>query len=231
MDAKFFRKAKKANRAVEITDNEAIIPAVKGAAEIRVPLPNRRPRTMEERTAALEKRKEEIATLEEEIEIERKALLALTSSFKTAGSGAAEVVVQNLKIRGLMEQRSTLAHPERWIEEKMGLTLKDVFESKRDTRKIGKNVAVFQVKRRVEPISSLYVDLGAAAAAAETAAANAEAAEAQKIMDAEAAAAEKTAKSIAASTAPVSAPLTAAQGAIIGQRRTIKFKKPTGPPV
>jgi hypothetical protein len=47
--------------------------------------------------------------------------------------------------------------------------MKDVFESKRDIRKLGKGVLVHQIKRRVEPISSLYIDLEAAAVAAEPA--------------------------------------------------------------
>ena len=57
-----------------------------------------------------------------------------------------------------MNKRSALSRPSQWIEELNGLTLKDVFESKRDVRKIGSTV--YQIKRRVEPIESLYVDLG-----------------------------------------------------------------------
>ena len=228
MDARFFRKAKKAGRAIEITDSEAIIPEVKGSPETRVALPNRRPRTIEERQELIEARREEIAALEERIEGERKTLLHLTKSYRTLQSGGSEVVVQNLKVKNLMEQRSVLAHPEVWIEEIQGLTLKDVFESKRDIRKIGSSV--FQVKRRVEPITSLYIDLGAAAAEAAVVSELQDAATAQATMDAASAAkAAKTAKEIQA-TAPLGTEAAAAaaratQGAIIGQRRSIKVKK------
>ena len=156
LDAKFFRKAKKVNRAVEITDNQAFIPAVKDSPEIRVALPNRRLKTFEERKAVIEERTVQVNALEEEIEVERKTLLSLVKAFDESGS-AAPVVAQNLKVKGLMEKRSSLVRPERWIEELQGLSLKDVFESKRDERKIGSSV--YQVKRRVEPITSLYVDL------------------------------------------------------------------------
>jgi len=215
MDAKFFRKAKKVNRAVEITDNEAVIPAVKDTPEIRVALPNRRLKTFEERNAGIQSRYAEIEALEEQIETEKKTLLALIKEFKSIGSGAAPVVVQNLKIKTLMEKRSNLARPERWIESLPGLTLVDIFDSKRDIRKVG--VDVFQVKSRVEPISSLYVDLGAAAAAA------AAAAEAKEQGDA----AAKAAKSVKAPVLPATdaaAAAAAKTGAIIGQKRTIRVK-------
>jgi hypothetical protein len=227
MDAKFFRKAKKVNRAVEITDNEAVIPAVKDAPEIRVPLPNRRLKTFEERDSEIQSRYAEIEGLEEQIEAEKKTLLALIKEFKSIGSGAAPVVVQNLKIKTLMEKRSSLARPERWIESLKGLTFVDIFDSKRDTRKIGDDV--FQVKTRVEPITSLYVDLGAAAAAA---AVDAEAKEQENAAAAAAAAAAdkamKTAKTVKAAALPstdaAAAAATAKTGAIIGQKRTIKVK-------
>jgi hypothetical protein len=215
LDAKFFRKAKKANRAVEITDNQAFIPAVKDAPEIRVALPNRRLKTFEERTAELEERKEQITTVEDDIEKERKTLLTLVKSFNEGGP-ASEVVAQNLKVKSLMEKRSALARPVKWIEELEGITFKDVFASKRDDRKIG--APVYQVKRRVEPISSLYVDLAAAAAAAEPA------------VEAPPLATVKTAKAAAPKTAAE-----AAQGVIIGQKKTVlKVKKtaaaaPPGP--
>jgi len=156
LDAKFFRKAKKVNRAVEITDNQAFIPAVKDSPEIRVALPNRRLKTLEERKAIIEERTLQVNALEEEIEVERKTLLSLVKAFHETGS-AAPVVAQNLKVKGLMEKRSSLVRPHQWIEELPGLSLKDVFESKRDERKIGSSV--YQIKRRVEPILSLYVDL------------------------------------------------------------------------
>jgi len=165
LDAKFFRKAKKANRAVEITDTQAFIPAVKDSAEIRVQLPNRRIRTIEERETILEERHLALVTLEEEIEIERKSLLSLIQSYRLTGNGITDIVALNLKIKILMEKRSKLSRPEKWIEELEGLNFKDVFASKRDVRKIG--ASVFQVKRRVEPITGLYVDLGNQAVAAE----------------------------------------------------------------
>lgn len=205
LDAKFFRKAKKVNRAVEITDNQAFIPAVKDAPEIRVQLPNRRLKTFEERTAELEERKEQISTVEDDIERERKVLLTLVKSFNEGGP-ASEVVAQNLKVKSLMEKRSSLARPVKWIEELEGISFKDVFASKRDDRKIG--APVYQVKRRVEPISSLYVDLAAAAVAAEP--------------DVEA----PPLATVKPATAKPKTAAEAAQGAIIGQKKTVlKVKK------
>ena len=217
LDAKFFRKAKKLNRAVEITDNQAFIPAVKDAPEIRVQLPNRRLKTFEERTAELEERKEQLTTVEDDIERERKVLLTLVKTFHEGGP-ASEVVAQNLKVKSLMEKRSSLARPLKWIEELEGISFKDVFASKRDDRKIG--APVYQVKRRVEPISSLYVDLAVAAAAAEP------------DVQAPPLATVKTAKA----AAPPKTAAEAAQGAIIGQKKTVlKVKKtvaaaPAAPP-
>jgi hypothetical protein len=228
MDAKFFRKAKRLNRAVEITDTEAVIPAVKDSPEIRVPLPNRRPKTFEERSTALQARYDAIAALEEQIVTERKTLLDLVKAYKAAGSGVADVVVQNLKIRSMMEQRSALARPETWIETLQGLTLVDIFESKRDIRKIGE--PVYQVKRRLEPITSLYVDLGVAAAQAAVQIEAADAAAAAAVVKAEAdAAAARRIKTIAASALPTEADAAAAAtGAIIG-RKKITLKKKTAP--
>jgi hypothetical protein len=166
LDAKFFRKAKKVNRAVEITDMQAVIPAVKDSPEIRVPLPNRRPKTMEERGAVLEARFAEISQIEEQIELARRRLMEMTKAYKaTAGAGTAEIVVQNLEIQKLMDRRRMLRYPESWIESLGGLSLVDVFASKRDTRKL--DGELYQVKNRVEPIESLYVDLGALGEAAE----------------------------------------------------------------
>jgi len=171
LDAKFFRKAKKVNRAVEITDTYAVIPAVKDSPEIRVALPNRRPKTMEERGEVLEERFSQISELEQEIEVERRRLMELTKAYRatpvagvTEVAGVAEIVVQNLKIQNLMDRRRSLRYPEAWIESLGGLTLVDVFASKRDARKL--DAYVYQVKNRVEPIESLYVDLGAAGARA-----------------------------------------------------------------
>ena len=153
----FFKKVTKVNRAIEITDTQAFIPAVKDAPEIRVALPNRRPKTFLERETELEERHEKLIQLEETIEVERANLLTLVKSYRETGSGVAPVVVQNQKVAELMAQRKALAYPEVWIEELKGINLKEIFESKRDTRKVdGK---VFQVKRRVEPIISLYEDI------------------------------------------------------------------------
>lgn len=220
LDAKFFRKAKKVNRAVEITDTEAVIPAVKDGAEIRVALPNRRILTFDERKEKLKARNELIAALEEEIEIERKKLMDLTNTYKITRTGVAEVVVQNQKVKEMMERRSALARPEVWIESIEGITLKDIFESKRDTRKIAGNASLYQVKRRVEPITSLYVDIGAAAAAAVVKAEQEEAKEIEDRMTQEAAAkAAKTAAAIAKTAAPVQrSAAEAAEGAIIAKK-------------
>jgi hypothetical protein len=211
LDAKFFRKAKKVNRAVEITDNQAFIPAVKDSPEIRVPLPNRRLKTFEERTAEINERTIEISTVEEQIEVERKVLLELVKAHKTGGP-ASEVLAQNMKVKALMEKRSSLSRPEKWIEELDGISFKDVFASKRDDRKIG--APVYQIKRRVEPISSLYVDLAAAAVAAEP-----------DVV------APTLSKAPATKVPKTSAE--AAQGAIIGQKKKTVIrlgKPPTGAP-
>ena len=82
---------------------------------------------------------------------------------------------------------------------------------------------VFQVKRRVEPITSLYVDVGLAAAEAVVKAEGEEAKEAE-----EAEAAEASAKAVAKPTVPKTA-AEAAQGAIIG-KRVITLKKKTVQP-
>ena len=92
LDAKFFRKAKKVNRAVEITDTHAVIPAVKDSPEIRVALPNRRPKTMEERGEILEERFSQISELEQEIEVERRRLMELIKAYRaTPVAGVTEV--------------------------------------------------------------------------------------------------------------------------------------------
>jgi len=206
LDAKFFRKAKKLNRAVEITDNQAFIPAVKDSPEIRVNLPNRRPKTFEERTAEVQERMAQISSIEDEIETERKTLLNLVKAYNESGSGVSEVVAQNLKVKGLMEKRSAISRPEKWIEELEGISFKDIFASKRDDRKIG--APVYQIKRRVEPITSLYVDLGAVAdAVVPAAAAAATVAKAKTVVEAPA----KTAEEIA-------------QGVIIGQKKKTILK-------
>jgi hypothetical protein len=85
---------------------------------------------------------------------------------------------------------------------------------------------VYQVKRRVEPISSLYVDVGAAAAAAVAKAEDEEAKEIDERIATEAAAkAAKTAAAIAKTAVVAPKPeAEAAQGAIIG-KRVLKLKK------
>lgn len=207
----FFKKAKKVDRAIEIRDNEAVIPAVKERAEVRARLPNRRLLSVEERSTIIEERTGLITALDDEIEVERKELLEKVKIYELTKSGASDVVAQNLKVKSLMEKRTKLSRPEIWIETLPGLTLKDVFASKRDTRKIGADI--FQVKRRVEPILSLYVDLEAPPAQ------------------------EKSGPSILATLGLASPsleetvePRTAAetaQGVIIGQKRVVKTKKAT----
>ena len=243
MDAQFFIRAKKVNRAVEYTDSEAIIPAVKSEPEIRKPLPNRRMLTVEERREIIQRKHDEINALEEAIVTERKTLLQLSNIYKTTRSGAAEVVVQNQTIRDLMVKRAALTHPDKWIEDIPNLTFKDVFESKRDTRKLGREVLVYQIKRRVEPIDSLYVDLGAAA---DRATLDAEAVRAEAVRVPVAIAKPTLAKTlgamvtpitdaataaVTAATAAATAATAAATGAIIGQRRVIKLKKATAAPI
>ena len=165
LDAKFFRKAKKVNRAVELTDTQAVIPAVKDSPEIRVPLPNRRLKTMEERGEALAARFDEISELEENIEVERRRLMELIKAYKESShAGVSEIVVKNLEIQKLMDRRRTLRYPQTWIESIAGITLVDILASKRDLRMVGGEL--YQVKNRVEPIESLYIDLGAAGARA-----------------------------------------------------------------
>lgn len=218
----FFKKAKKVDRAIEIRDNEAVIPAVKERAEVRARLPNRRLLTIEERTSEKKERMDKLASLEEEIEVERKVLLEAVKVYESTKSGAAAVVAQNLKVQGLMEKRSTISRPEKWIEGLSGLSLKDIFSSKRDDRKIG--AEVFQIKRRVEPILSLYVDMEATSAAASGATSAAAASSGPTAV----------ASAAAASSGATVAPRTAAEvaeGVIIGkQKRILKSKKTAAAP-
>jgi len=218
----FFKKAKKVDRAIELRDNEAVIPAVKERAEVRARLPNRRLLSFEERLEIIQGRNAEIASLEEQIEVERRQLLEDVKVYESTKSGASAVVAQNLKVKGLMEKRSAVSRPEVWIEGLSGLTLKDIFASKRDDRKIGSDV--FQIKRRVEPILGLYVNVEEAAAATVATAAKTAA---PKTAAAKTAAAQATAAATAA-TAAATAPKTAAEvaeGVIIGkQKRVLKSK-------
>jgi len=220
----FFKKAKKVDRAIELRDNEAVIPAVKERAEVRARLPNRRPLTVEERAAIIEERTASLVSLEEEIEVERKILLNAVKAYEASNSGASDVVAQNLKIKSLMERRSALSRPQRWIESISGLTYKDVFASKRDTRKLFGGEDVFQIKRRVEPITSLYLDLEVPQAAEER---PAKGLGATLASIASAVLPKTTAASAVAApvAALVAAPSEAAQGVIIGQKRVIKTKK------
>jgi hypothetical protein len=210
LDTAFFRKAKKVDRAIELFDHEAVIPAVKEKPEVRVKLPIRRLKTLEERQEYIQENISKLELLDGEVEIERKNLLDLVKIFRSTGSGASDVVATNLKVKGLMERRSALASPDRWIEEIPGLTLKDIFASKRDLRKIG--ASVYQIKRRVEPIESLYVDLGASVSAEET-----------KQAFSSAAATTVSPGPIPSTAAPKTAEQ-AAQGAIIGQKKVLKKK-------
>jgi hypothetical protein len=231
----FFKKAKKVDRAIELRDNEAVIPAVKERAEVRARLPNRRLLSVEERKAIIDERTASISVLEEEIEVERKQLLELVKAYDASHSGASDVVAQNLKIKSLMERRSALSRPQVWIESLDGLTLKDVFASKRDIRKIGSTV--YQVKRRVEPISSLYINLesgsGVSSSSGETTAAGTSTGLAGTLSSIAATILPKTVAAPVA--APVATAAEVAQGVIIGQKRVIKTKKataaaPAGPP-
>lgn len=211
LDTAFFRKARKVDRAIEIFDHEAVIPAVKERPEIRVKLPIRRLKTIEERTAFIQENVSKIELLDGEIEQERKNLLDLVKVYRTSGSGASDIVATNLRVKGLMERRSALVSPDRWIEELPGLTFKDVFASKRDVRKIG--ASVYQIKRRVEPIESLYVNLVAPQEQVP------EGKEEPDMPPAPAAGSGSSVVKNPRTTAEV------ARGAIIGQKRVIKTKK------
>ena len=156
LDRTFFRKVNLRKKAMEITETHAVIPALERAPEIRVELPNRRLLTNDERKEILAGRMAQIQVLDEEIELERKKLLDAVKSYKLLNSGAAEVVGLNQSVSRLMERRSTLARPDTWIEDVYGLNYTDIFLRDKDVRKLG--FPVYQLKRRVEPISSIYVD-------------------------------------------------------------------------
>jgi hypothetical protein len=156
LDRTFFRKVNLRKKAMEITETHAVIPALERAPEIRVELPNRRLLTNDERKEILAGRMAQIQVLDEEIELERKKLLDAVKSYKLLNSGAAEVVGLNQSVNRLMERRSTLARPDTWIEDVYGLNYTDIFLRDKDVRKLG--FPVYQLKRRVEPISSIYVD-------------------------------------------------------------------------
>ena len=157
LDRQFFRKVTRRRRTLEFTTNEVVLPAVKDEPEIRVALPNRRERTIDERIANLAERTANVTFLDEEIETERKKLAETVRRYKSGLAAVSEVVILNESVRGLMERRSTLARPDRWIEGDDTLTYKDIFMRERDLKKL--KWEVFMLKRRVEPISSLYVDV------------------------------------------------------------------------
>ena len=213
LDRQFFRKVTRRRRTLEFTANEVILPAVKDEPEIRVALPNRRERTTDERIANLAERTANVTFLDEEIETERKKLAEIVRRYKAGQAAVSEVVILNESVRGLMERRSTLARPDRWIEGDDTLTYKDIFMRERDLKKL--KWEVFMLKRRVEPISSLYVDVvvpvveGAAAPSAAPVAPAPSAAPAAPVPSA--------APAAPAGQAP-------ATGAIIG-RRVLKLKK------
>jgi hypothetical protein len=175
---------------------------------------------MEERETELAKRYEQISEIEEQIEVERKRLMERVKSYRDTGVGAAEVVVQNNKVRDLVVKRNGILYPEKWIESIEGLTLKDIFESKRDDRSLGLDVRV--IKRRIEPIISLYADLGAAADAAANELEDAAAAPA-----ATAATAAPAVKAAAPAAAPQPTQEDIRRGAIVAQtKRSFKLKAP-----
>ena len=157
LDRQFFRKVTRRRRTLEFTTNEVVLPAVKDEPEIRVALPNRRERTIDERIEILAERTANVTLLDEEIETERKKLAETVRRYKSGLAAVSEVVILNESVRGLMERRSTLARPDRWIEGDDTLTYKDIFMRERDLKKL--KWEVFMLKRRVEPISSLYVDV------------------------------------------------------------------------
>uniref|UniRef100_A0A6C0KC14 Uncharacterized protein n=1 Tax=viral metagenome TaxID=1070528 RepID=A0A6C0KC14_9ZZZZ len=157
LDRQFFRKVTRRRRTLEFTANEVILPAVKDEPEIRVALPNRRERTIDERIEILAERTANVTLLDEEIETERKKLAEIVRRYKAGQAAVSEVVILNESVRGLMERRSTLARPDTWIEGDDTLTYKDIFMRERDLKKL--KWEVFMLKRRVEPISSLYVDV------------------------------------------------------------------------
>jgi hypothetical protein len=228
LNAQFFRRAIKVRHAVELTETQAIIPASKSGPEIRVSLPNYRLRTAEERQAALEVRYEQIRVLEQQIETERKALFALVATFRDLGTGAADIFEKNQQIQTLMESRSKLAYPDSWIENVEGVSLQDIFETKRDLGMVTGGVR--QLKKRVEPIETLYVTMGEAKLEEEYAEKESKEAEADEVMAKEAgSAAAATSKALAASVGP-SLPKPedkAKQGAIIAKaKKTFKLKSP-----
>ena len=226
LDAQFFRRAKKVKQAVDLTETQAIIPASKNGPEIRVSLPNYRLRTHEERRAALELRYDEIRGLEEQIETERKALLGVVKTFRELGTGASEIFDKNAIIQTLLDKRSKLSHPSTWIDPISDVTLQDIFETKRDLGKV--KWPVMQIKKRVEPIQTLYVTIEESKVESEFAEKELKEIEATEVMEKEAnSAITATSKALAASVGPkvLSPEESAKEGAIIGKaKRSLKIK-------
>lgn len=162
LDRQFFRKVAKTRKRLEFTTTDAILPAVDDQPEIRVPLPNRRELTMEDREALVLARFDQVRELDEKIEDERKKLADAIRQHKNGAGSVSAVVLLNESVGGMLTQRSLLARPDTWIETVEGLNFKDIFLRARDVRKLGWDV--YQLKRRVEPISSLYVDVAPVAA-------------------------------------------------------------------
>jgi hypothetical protein len=216
LDRQFFRKVAKTRKRLEFTTTDAILPAVDDQPEIRVPLPNRRELTMEEREALVLARFEQVRELDEKIEDERKKLADAIRQHKNGTGSVSAVVLLNESVGGMLTQRSLLARPDTWIETVEGLNFKDIFLRARDVRKLGWDL--YQLKRRVEPISSLYVDvLGASVAQAPASVAQAPAA---------IVAAGVPAGASVAQVQPQAPKQTAATAAIVG-KRVLKLKKAT----
>ncbi len=218
----------------QYTDTELILPAKADQPEVRVRLPNRREKTFEEREAVLEERKAKIAALEEEIEAERKDLKAKVDAFQALGTGGSEIIVQNLKLKTLMERRSALARPEKWVEE-LEAGPKSIFLEKHDLYRLNRmyflEADVYELVRRREALDSLYVDVGLAAAAEARAQEEAEGAvlEAARVAaagkTAAAAEAARAATELPGGQAPRDAAAAARTGAIVGQKRVIRLGK------
>jgi len=228
LDRQFFRKVAKTRKRLEFTATDAILPAVDDQPEIRVPLPNRRELTMEEREALVLARFEQVRELDEKIEDERKKLADAIRQHKNGTGSVSAVVLLNESVGGMLTQRSLLARPDTWIETVEGLNFKDIFLRARDVRKLGWDL--YQLKRRVEPISSLYVDvIGASDSVAPAGAAKAPGAGVAQAQPQAQPQAPAPAASVAASLAadqPQAPKQTAATAAIVG-KRVLKLKKAT----
>lgn len=215
LDSKFFRKAKK--HGLELTETQAIVPA---PTEIRVNLPNYRLRTPEERRAVLETKFDEIKQLEEQIETQRKELLELVTAYREHASGMSEIYGKNEAIQRLLEKRSDTLYTVKWLEEKESVELHEIFETKRPLGKL--KTPFFQVKRRTEPIQTLYVTIEESKLESEISEKEAKEEEADKVMEKEKEVAKS--ESLAKSTGPKVT--SAREGAIIGTaKRVFKLKK------